>query len=62
VRCAVCWTDETARLARAHNDANVISFGQRQLTEEQVLSMVDIWLTTPFEGGRHLTRIQKLDY
>jgi ribose 5-phosphate isomerase B len=40
----------------------VISFGQRQLTEAQVLSMVDIWLTTAFEGGRHLTRIQKLDY
>jgi ribose 5-phosphate isomerase B len=62
VRCAVCWSDETARLARLHNDANVISFGQRLLTEAQVVSMVDIWLTTPFEGGRHLTRIQKLDY
>jgi ribose 5-phosphate isomerase B len=62
VRCAVCWSDETARLARQHNDANVISFGERLLTEAQVLSMVDIWLATPFEGGRHLTRIQKLDY
>lgn len=61
VRCAVCWSDETARLARSHNDANVISFGQRLVTEAQVLSMVDIWLATPFEGGRHLTRIQKLD-
>jgi ribose 5-phosphate isomerase B len=62
VRAAVCWSDETARLAREHNDANVISFGQRLLNEAQVLSMLDIWLATPFAGGRHLTRIQKLDF
>ncbi|MGH7835689.1 MAG: ribose 5-phosphate isomerase B [Candidatus Binatia bacterium] len=61
VRCALCWNEETARLARAHNDANVISLAQRLLTEEQVRRIVDAWLSTEFEGGRHLRRIAKLD-
>jgi ribose 5-phosphate isomerase B len=61
VRCALCWNEESARLARAHNDANMISLGQRMLTEQQALAIVDIWLKTEFEGGRHLRRIQKLD-
>jgi len=61
VRCALCWNEETARLARMHNDANVISLGQRLITEEQAIAIVNIWLTTPFEGGRHIRRIQKLD-
>jgi ribose 5-phosphate isomerase B len=61
VRCAVCWSEESARLARAHNDANMISLGQRLLSEDLVCRIVDTWLTTPFEGGRHLGRITKLD-
>ena len=61
VRCAVAWSEDSARLARAHNDANMISFGQRLLSQEQVLAFVDIWLATPFEGGRHQARIEKLD-
>jgi ribose 5-phosphate isomerase B len=61
VRCAVCWNVESARLARAHNDANVISLGERLVAEDLVRPIVDIWLTTPFEGGRHLARIRKLD-
>ena len=61
VRCALCWNVESARLARQHNDANVISLGQRMLTEELALEIVRIWLETPFEGGRHLRRIQLLD-
>ncbi len=61
VRCAVVWSEETARLARAHNDANMISFGQRLLTLEQVLAFVHVWLATPFDGGRHQARIEKLD-
>ncbi len=61
VRCALCWNIETARLARQHNDANVISLGQRLLTEEAALEIVRTWLETPFEGGRHLRRIQLLD-
>lgn len=61
VRCAVCWSEETARLARAHNDANMISLGQRLLPEELVRRIVEVWLSTPFEGGRHAARIAKLD-
>ena len=61
VRCAVCWSEESARLARAHNDANVISLGQRLVTEELARAIVEIWLATPFEGGRHATRLAKLD-
>jgi ribose 5-phosphate isomerase B len=61
VRCAVAWNVESARLARAHNDANVVSIGQRLVEPDQVIPIVDTWLSTPFEGGRHLRRIEKLD-
>jgi ribose 5-phosphate isomerase B len=61
VRCALCWNVETARLARQHNDANMISIGQRMITEEVALEIVRTWLETPFEGGRHLRRIQMID-
>jgi ribose 5-phosphate isomerase B len=61
VRCALCWNVETARLARQHNDANVISLGQRMISEETALEIVRVWLETSFEGGRHLRRIQLLD-
>jgi ribose 5-phosphate isomerase B len=61
VRCALVWSEETVRLARAHNDANVLAIGARLLTVEQVLAFVDIWLATPFDGGRHQVRIDKLD-
>jgi len=61
VRCALCWNEESARLARAHNDANVISLGQRMLAEHEALRLVRTWLDTAFEGGRHLARLRKLD-
>jgi ribose 5-phosphate isomerase B len=61
VRCALCWNVETARLARQHNDANVVSLGQRMIAEEEALKIVRVWLETGFEGGRHLRRIQLLD-
>lgn len=61
VRCAVCWNEESARLARAHNDANMISLGERLLSEDVARRIVEVWLTTPFEGGRHAARIAKLD-
>ena len=61
VRCALCWNVESARLARQHNDANMISLGQRMLTEEEALEIVRTWLETDFDGGRHLRRIQLLD-
>ena len=61
VRCAVAWSEESARLARAHNDANMLSIGQRLVAEQEALAIVDVWLTTPFDGGRHRARIEKLD-
>lgn len=61
VRCALCWNEETARLARAHNDANALSLGERMLTEDEAERIVRVWLSTPFEGGRHVARIGKLD-
>ena len=61
VRCALCWNVESARLARLHNDANMISLGQRMIDLETALAIVDTWLSTPFEGGRHLPRLRKLD-
>ncbi|HXO21985.1 MAG TPA: ribose 5-phosphate isomerase B [Thermoanaerobaculia bacterium] len=61
VRCALCWNEESARLGRQHNDANVISLGQRMMSHETALDIVRIWLDTPFEGGRHLHRIQLID-
>ncbi len=61
IRCALCWSIETARLARAHNDSNVLSLGERMLPEELALEIVKVWLATPFDGGRHLRRIQMMD-
>src|SRR5207247_7140984 len=53
VRCALCWNEETARLGRMHNDANVISIGERLVSAQQAIAIVNTWLATPFEGGRH---------
>src|SRR5262245_13902001 len=61
VRCALCWSEETARLARQHNDANVLSLGQRMLTRDLALRIVEIFLSTAFEGGRPLARIRKIE-
>jgi ribose 5-phosphate isomerase B len=61
IRCALCWSLETARLARAHNDSNVLSLGERMLPEDLALEIVKVWLATPFDGGRHLRRIQMMD-
>lgn len=61
VRCALCWNVESARLARLHNDANLLSLGERLVPESELLAIVETWLTTGFEGGRHLRRIQMID-
>jgi len=61
VRCALCWNAESARLGRQHNDANVISLGQRMVTLDSAFEIVRIWLETPFEGGRHQRRIELID-
>lgn len=60
VRCAICWTEEIAALARQHNDANVIALPARFVTEIQAQVMVRIFLDTAFEGGRHGRRVDKI--
>jgi ribose 5-phosphate isomerase B len=61
VRCAYCFNEETAKLGRMHNDANAISIGERIVSAQMAVAIVNTWLETPFEGGRHVRRIQKLD-
>ncbi|MES1173274.1 MAG: ribose 5-phosphate isomerase B [Myxococcales bacterium] len=61
VRAPLCWNLETARLGREHNDANGLALGARMIEESLALEIVHIWLKTPFEGGRHLPRIRKID-
>lgn len=61
VRCGLCWNEESARLNRQHNDGNVLSLGQRMMSRDLALRIVEIWLSTPFEGGRHLARIHKIE-
>ena len=61
VRCALCWSVESAALGRRHGDANVISMGQRMVDEELAIAIVRTWLETPFEGGRHARRIAQID-
>lgn len=61
VRCTLCWNVESARWARLHNDANVLALGERLVPEEALEEVVRTWLTTGFEGGRHLRRIELID-
>ena len=61
VRRALCWNEESARLGREHNNANVISLGERMVTQEMAHQIVRIWLETPFIGGRHQKRIELID-
>ncbi len=61
IRCALCWNAESARLGRQHNNANVLSLGERMMSLETALDIVQIWLETPFEGGRHQRRIDLID-
>ena len=61
IRCALCWNEESARLARQHNDANILSLGQRLVAQELALRIVQIWLETPFEGGRHERRVAQVN-
>jgi ribose 5-phosphate isomerase B len=61
VRAALCWTEEIAVLARQHNDANILSIPARFVTLEVAQAMVRAFLNTPFEGGRHAKRVEKID-
>ena len=61
IRCTLCWSVESARLGRAHNDANVLSIGERMVTEDEMRAIVKTWFETPFDGGRHEKRIEEID-
>lgn len=60
VRAALCWNKDLARLAREHNDANVLVLPARFVEPAEALAIVDVFLSTPFEGGRHVRRIEKI--
>jgi len=61
IRAAVVWDVLSAEMSRRHNDANILSLGQRMIAETELESIIRIWLETPFEGGRHKRRIDKLE-
>jgi ribose 5-phosphate isomerase B len=60
VRAAVAWSEEIARLARQHNDANVLAIGARTTPTEEIPGIVRTWFSTEFEGGRHAARVNKI--
>src|ERR1041385_8278782 len=61
IRCALCWSLDTARWSREHNDANVLAIGERTISVELALEIVRVWLTTPFAGGRHAVRVNQIE-
>jgi ribose 5-phosphate isomerase B len=61
IRATVAWNVESARAGRGHNDSNVLALGQRFVAETELMAILDTWLETPFEGGRHLRRIELID-
>lgn len=61
IRCALCWNEETGRLAKEHNNANVISMGGRVVSEADAKKAIKAWLESEFAGGRHQTRISMLE-
>jgi len=61
VRCGYVWNSQTAQLCRKHNDANCIAIGERMISEYIMLECVDLFLTTAFEGGRHIERIREIE-
>ena len=61
IRAAICWNKDLAALARQHNDANIICLGARFLAYEYAEGIVDVFIKTDFEGGRHQTRVEKIN-
>ena len=61
IRCSLCWDLRSARFSREHNDANVLSLGERMMSESEAMEIVELWLATAFEGGRHQPRIDKIE-
>lgn len=60
IRCALCTNEYMARMSRMHNDANMLALGNRVIGQGAALDIVDVWLSTEFEGGRHLNRVKKI--
>ena len=60
IRCALCWDLRSTRFAREHNDANMLSLGERMMSVHAALEIVELWLATPFQGGRHARRLEKM--
>ncbi|WP_312832929.1 ribose 5-phosphate isomerase B [Sedimentibacter saalensis] len=60
IRCALCTNEYMARMSRMHNDANMLALGNRVIGQGVALDIVDVWLSTEFEGGRHLNRVKKI--
>jgi len=61
IRCGLCWNEESARLTKEHNNANVIALGARMVSESEAIKIVDVWLNTQYQGGRHQKRIEKIE-
>ena len=61
IRCALCWNKDIARLAKQHNNANMIAIGSRMVSEDLEIEMVKTWLGSEFEAGRHVNRLDKID-
>ncbi|MBN1403686.1 MAG: ribose 5-phosphate isomerase B [Opitutales bacterium] len=61
IRCAVCWNVTSARLCKEHNNANIISLGERMFEESELFDIVDAWLNSTYEAGRHQPRLDKVD-
>ena len=61
IRCALCWSLDTARWSREHNDANVLAIGERTIPAELALEIVSLWLKTEFASGRHAARIRAIE-
>jgi ribose 5-phosphate isomerase B len=61
VRCGLCWNEQVAIWNRTHNDGNCLAIGQRTIAQDEAVKIVRVWLSTEFEGGRHIARIRKID-
>ena len=62
IRAALCTSVEHAEMSRKHNDANILALGSRMTSEKDIFNIIEVWLSTEFEGGRHLDRINMIEY
>ena len=61
IRCGLCWNEDSARLTKEHNNANMISIGARMVSEKDAINIIDTWMNAEYEGGRHQRRIEKIE-